>query len=91
MYMKTTYSIAEARNDLTGIVHEVENGKTVRITRRGKRAAVLLSEECYARLSAGRLTFSEAYRAWKDGGTTGLSRSYFDELRDRSDGRTVKL
>jgi prevent-host-death family protein len=91
LYMKTSYSIAEARSELTGLVHEVERGKTVRITRRGKPAAVLLSEERFAELSNGRLTFSEAYRAWKSKGTSALPRAYFDAVRDRSLGRVVKV
>jgi prevent-host-death family protein len=92
MAMKRSCSIAEARNGLTEIVHEVERGATVHITRRGKPAAVLLSEKRYARLVADRPTFAEAYAVWRDGNDdAGIARDYFDSVRDRSEGRTVKL
>jgi prevent-host-death family protein len=77
---------------LTAIVHEVECGTTIHITRRGKPAAVLLSEKSYARLIADRLTFSEAYATWREGSEeAGVARSHFDSVRDRGEGRPVKL
>lgn len=50
----TEASIAEAKNQLTRLIHEAESGKPVHITRRGKPVAVLLSEDEYARLRLGR-------------------------------------
>jgi prevent-host-death family protein len=47
------YSIAEARDKLPALVHEAERGRSVRITRRGKRAAVLISEAEYRRSQGG--------------------------------------
>jgi len=47
-------SIAEAKAHLTHFIQCAERGETVRITRRGKPVAVLLSETAYARLSQGR-------------------------------------
>lgn len=44
------YSIAEARQMLPRLVHRVEAGKPVEITRRGKPVAALVSLEAYARL-----------------------------------------
>lgn len=49
--MTDAYSIAEAKNNLSGLVHEAEQGHPVRLTRRGKPVAVLISTEQYERLS----------------------------------------
>lgn len=51
--MEKSYSIAEARNDLASIVHDVEGASAVELTRRGRPVAVLLSVEEYRRLAAG--------------------------------------
>jgi len=45
------YSIAQARDQLTQLVHQAEQGKPAELTRRGKRVAVILSAEEYDRLS----------------------------------------
>jgi prevent-host-death family protein len=60
-------SIAEAKNQLTRLIHQAERGDTVHITRRGRPVAVLLSEAEYARLSRGttRPTFWEAIQAMR--------------------------
>ena len=52
--MNDAYSIAAARNNLSGLVHEAEQGHPVRLTRRGKPVAVLISTEQYERLSKPR-------------------------------------
>jgi prevent-host-death family protein len=44
-------SIADAKTHLTRLIADAERGEVVRITRRGKPVAVLLSEDEYARLS----------------------------------------
>ena len=46
-------SIAEAKTQLTRLIHQAEQGQAVHITRRGKPVAVLLSEDEYARLRQG--------------------------------------
>ena len=48
--MSDAYSIAEAKNNLSGLVHEAEQGHPVRLTRRGKPVAVLISTQQYERL-----------------------------------------
>jgi prevent-host-death family protein len=55
-------SIAEAKNQLTRLIHQAERGDAVHITRRGRPVAVLLSEAEYARLrrATTRPTFWEA-------------------------------
>jgi prevent-host-death family protein len=49
--MQKQFSIAEAKNRLPTIVHSVENGPSVELTRRGKPVAVILSIQEYERLS----------------------------------------
>ena len=44
-------SIAEARQNLPALVHQVEDGAPLQLTRRGQAVAVLLSQEEYERLS----------------------------------------
>ncbi|NEV64385.1 type II toxin-antitoxin system Phd/YefM family antitoxin [Thiorhodococcus minor] len=46
----TETSIADAKTQLTRLIHQAERGEAVHITRRGKPVAVLLSEAEYARL-----------------------------------------
>lgn len=46
-------SVADAKTQLTRLIHQAERGEAVHITRRGKPVAVLLSEDEYARLRQG--------------------------------------
>jgi len=55
-------SIAEARDNFTGLVRSAEAGVTIELTRRGKPIAVLLALGEYERLSEGRQDFRTAYR-----------------------------
>jgi len=50
--MDDGHSIAEARNNLARLVHVAEDGEPVRLTRRGKPVAVILSLTEYERLRA---------------------------------------
>jgi len=87
--MNRTYSIAEARDALTGLVHRVEEGEPIQLTRRGKPVAVLLSQAEYLRLTAGapRPDFLAALAAWRAAcGTLPLAGDEFDGLRDPSPG-----
>lgn len=52
--MKKDYSIAEARQDLPAIVHEVERNGIARITRRGRAVAYLVSAAELDRLRSRR-------------------------------------
>lgn len=45
-------SIAEAKNQLPALIHQVEAGEAVTITRRGKPVAVVVSVEVYEHLRA---------------------------------------
>ena len=60
------FSIAEAKSRFAQLVHQAEGGRPVRITRRGRAVAVLVSEADFARLSApreGLLAYTLALRA----------------------------
>jgi len=60
--MVKRYSIAEARDHLTSLVHEAETGTTVELTRRGKPVAVLVARDEYERLTHERTDFWSAYQ-----------------------------
>ena len=81
-------SIAQARNTLTRLIHEAEGGEPVRITRRGKPVAVLVSTDEYERLesgSAGR-DFWQAITDWRKQERFDwpeLTREEVDSWRDR--------
>ena len=52
--MDHDYSIAEAKDHLSELIRKVEGGASVRITRRGKAVAVLVSEAEHSRRQAFR-------------------------------------
>ena len=64
--MGRSYSIAEARNQLPALVHDVEKGVAVSLTRRGTPVAVLISVGEYERLTAGRPDFMRALGAFRE-------------------------
>jgi antitoxin Phd len=83
------YSIADARNNLPGIVHAVEKGQSVELTRRGKPVAVLVSIEEYRRLRPKR-DFVDAMDEWRrthDPEALGITGHEWDDVRDQSPGR----
>ena len=92
------YSIADARRNLPSLVDEAESGSEVRLTRRGKAVAVVVSVEAYERLKSQRGSFGEAYQAFREkypadriAGEQVAGPTYFRGLRDRSRGRKVEL
>lgn len=92
--MSKKYSIASVRSHLPGILHDVEHGEPVEITRRGKPIAVVLSVEAFHRLSTPRASFAQTYAAWRSSVAPedlDVDTAYFDGLRDASHGRDVKL
>ena len=92
--MENQFSIAEAKNRLPSIIHYVEKGPYVKLTRRGKPVAVLLSIQEYERLSRKYSGFWSALSAFRqniqDKGIE-ISDMDFDGLRDTSAGREVEL
>lgn len=88
--MSLKYSVAKARANLPKLLDEVELGREVELTRRGKRIAVVLSVEEYDRLSRGYRDFAEAYDTHR-ARYPGLNQSVLEGLRDGSTGRKVRL
>jgi len=92
--MSKSYSVADARAHLPDILDEVEAGKEVQLTRRGRPVAVVLSPQRYETLRRERSNFGDAYRAFvvryapED---IGLEADFFDSIRDREPGRRVQL
>jgi len=92
--MQKQFSIAEAKNKLSTIIHNVEKGPYVELTRRGKPVAVLLSIQEYERLRRKYTGFwsaiSEFRRKIEDEGIE-ISDRDFEGLRNLSSGREVEL
>lgn len=93
--MSKRYSIAEARNDLAAIVHELEKVSSIELTRRGNLVAVLLSKDAYEKLQARNVGFWKAYKNYaKQVNLAKLKiepNEIFGGLRDRSSGREIEL
>ena len=68
--MTVTYTIAEARDQFAAIIHTAEaTHEPVRLTRRGKPVAVIISAEAYERLTQvetqPQRDFWTAYQQWR--------------------------
>lgn len=88
--MQKQYSIAEARDKLASIVHEVEEAGPVKLTRRGKPVAVLITESEYERLKSAKTSFwaaVENFRATHDLKQISPPELDVEALRDQSAGR----
>ncbi len=92
--MQDQFSIAEAKNKLPSIIHDVEKGSSVKLTRRGKAVAVLLSIQDYERLSRQYSNFwsalSKFRRNMKDDSVE-ISDEDFKGLRDKGAGREIQF
>ena len=92
--MQKQFSIAEAKNRLPSIIHYIEKGPYVELTRRGKPVAVLLSIREYERLSRNYTGFWNALSVFRqniyDEGIE-ISDKDFEDLRDPVTGREVEL
>ncbi|MGB5157681.1 type II toxin-antitoxin system Phd/YefM family antitoxin [Desulfobacterium sp. N47] len=92
--MEERYTIVDAKNKLTSIIHSVETGKAVKLTRHGRPVAVLLSIKDYQRLSRKREGFCNALNSWRNNllkeGIV-VTGEEFDGVRDNSSGRDVDL
>jgi prevent-host-death family protein len=92
--MAKSYSVADARAHLPDILDDVEAGKEVQLTRRGRPVAVMLSPKRYEALRQHHSRFANAYRAFIGRhalADVGLEPDFFDSLRDREPGRRVRL
>ena len=92
--MPKSYSVADARAHLPDILDDVESGKEIELTRRGRAVAVVISTEKYEALRREQSDFGEAYRAFLDRhavAEVGLEADFFDSVRDREPGRKIRL
>ena len=92
--MGKSYSVADARAHLPDILDEVEAGKEIELTRRGRAVAIVISPEKYEALRGDQSNFGEAYRAFIGRHAldeVGLEPDSFDSTRDRTPGRRVPL
>lgn len=85
-------AIAEARDQLPALVHSVESGHSIALTRRSKAVAVLLSIAEFERLQRGHTgdfcQAVEAFRAEEDLTSLDLAGA-LSGMRDASSGREV--
>lgn len=91
-------TIRDARNQLTSLVHEAERGRAIRLTRRGKPVAVLVSDREYQRLrSAGarRPDFMQFLEGWRREliakGIPFMADDEITALRERAPGRAFSF
>jgi cellobiose PTS system EIIB component len=92
--MSTTYSIAEARQNLAALVHELEKKDHIELTRRGEPVAVLVSMRTYQRLTSPKVNFWDAYQNFRRAHPLeqlNIEPDVFEGTRDRSAGREVDL
>jgi prevent-host-death family protein len=92
--MAKSYSVADARAHLPDILDDVEAGKEVQLTRRGRPVAVVLSLRRYEALRNEQANFGDAYRVFVSRHAPeeiGLEPDFFDSIRDRVPGRRVRL
>ena len=92
--MSKSYSVADARAHLPEILDDVEAGKEIELTRRGRAVAVVISTEKYEALRREQSNFGDAYRAFVDRHSmaeVGLEADFLDSVRDRGPGRKIRL
>jgi antitoxin Phd len=92
--MTKEYSLADARRSLPDVLDAVEAGVEVRLTRRGKPVAVVVSVSEYDRLTQKRVIFAQAlgeFRKRFPQGAGGVGSRYWSSIRDRGRGRKVVL
>lgn len=88
-----SYAVADGRAQLSEILDEVEAGRAVQLTRRGRAVAVVLSAEKYDALRRERSSFADAYGVFTSSRAmegVDLDEAYFASLRDRGTGRRTR-
>lgn len=92
--MHKQFSIAEAKNKLPAIIHSVEKGSAVELTRRGKPVAMVMSTGEYERLTRRKEGFWRALTKFRENlppEEDAVTDADFEGLRDDSEGRKVDL
>ncbi len=60
-----TNTIAEAKNNLSQLIHQLERGESISLTRYGKPVAVLMSQQQYQNLLAPEKSLHQAILSWR--------------------------
>ncbi len=92
--MPHRYSIADARTSLPTIVNQVEGGRNIELTRRGRPVAVVVSLREFERLRGDRPRFGDVYRSFLKKHSlaqVGLDDGFGVSIRDKGAGREVSL
>ena len=92
--MEKRYTIAEAKSNLPAIIHTVEDGPSVKLTRHGKPVAVLLSIREYEQLAKNKMGFWSAltkFRNILEKENIKITDADLADLRDTSTGREREL
>jgi len=92
--MEKKYTIAEAKSKLPAIIHTVEDGPSIKLTRHGKPVAVLLSIREYEQLAKKKMGFWSAltkFRNILEKENIEITDKDFADLRDTSTGREREL
>ncbi len=88
--MKTS-TIAEAKNNLSRLIHQLEVGEPIHLTRYGKPVAVMMSENQYQKLSSPPKSLNSAILNWRsqldEESDVGLTDSELNAIRKESAGR----
>lgn len=88
------YSVADARAHLPSLIDEVEAGKEIELTRRGKPVAVVVSRGEYARMRSRRRRFGTLYEEFLRRYSLreiGVESDAFEGVRTHDEGRRVDL
>jgi prevent-host-death family protein len=94
VHVRKSYSVAQARAHLPDILDDVEAGKEIELTRRGRAVAIVISPEKYQALRGSQCNFGEDYRAFIGRhalAEIGLEADSFDAPRDQAPGRRIRL
>lgn len=86
--MKTS-TIAEAKNNLSQLIYQLESDEPIHLTRHGKPVAVMLSEANYQKLTHKDNSLYQAIQQWRDQltGDSALTESELKNLRATSQER----
>lgn len=86
--MNLATTIADAKNNLPKLIHAVEGGGDIHITRHGRAVAVLISEERYQQMFSTGKNLFQSMMHWREKyGGIDLSDEEVDGWRDHSPAR----
>ena len=86
-------TISFLKNHLPEIVHEVENGQDIQITRHGKPVAVIVSQERYSSAFSSEKGIFSAYQRWRSihPEASGFTDEEIKKMRDREPHKASKF